>query len=170
MAGSRRRPFRIGIGLGAVALALGGLTLGLCGLRMSRADVNAEPDDDLAQQVTVFAIIATPGTKTVDSNLLTIRPQLDRLMPRHGFKLLDSQSKRIVKGESVTCDLGNGYTAQTELVQAMDDHGKVQLRCELSLDGARQFSTLVKTPLNQLFFCRRKLRDGAELLLGVGVR
>ena len=37
-------------------------------------------------------------------------------------------------GESVDCDLGNGYTAETSLVQPVDENGKVQLRCELFLD------------------------------------
>ena len=63
MVRSRRRSFRIGMGLTAVALAVGGLMLGLCGLRISRADIPNEPsDDNVAQQVTVFAIVATPAS------------------------------------------------------------------------------------------------------------
>ena len=115
MADSRRRAIWIGVELAVVVLAFGGLALGLGGLRVSRAEVKVElaEADNAARQVTVFAIVATPGAKTVDSKLSRIKTQLDKLMPQHGFKLLDVQSKRIVTGESVTCDLRNGYTAQT---------------------------------------------------------
>ena len=78
---------------------------------------------------------------------------------------------RIVAGESINCDLGNGYTVQTSLVHPGDDNGKVKLRCELFLDQSLQFSATVKAPLNQLFFCERPfLDDGSKLLIGVGVR
>ena len=83
---------------------------------------------------------------------------MDKLLPKHGFKLLDAQSKRIVAGESVTCASGQGYTVVTSLVQSLDENGKVELRCELFQDKTAQFSTLVKTPLNQLFFCQRALQ------------
>ena len=102
---------------------------------------DAKTADDEARQVTVFGIIATPGSKTADTNLTTIKAQLDKLLPKHGFRLLDAQSKRIVAGESVTCDLSNGYTVVISLVQAVDEDGKVQIRCELFQDQDRQFST-----------------------------
>jgi hypothetical protein len=121
VAASRRRFLWIGIEVAAVALALGGLVLGLGGLRVSRAGVNTEANHDGAPQVTVFAIVATPGSKVIDPKLLRIRTQLDRLLPHHGFKLLDAQSQRIGKGESVVCDLGNGFTAQTALVRPVDE-------------------------------------------------
>jgi hypothetical protein len=96
---------------------------------------------------------------------------LNRLLPHHDFKLLDAQSGRIVAGESVDCDLGHGYTAETTLVRPVDEDGKVQLRCELFLDKALQFSANAKAPLNQLFFWERPfLDDGSKLLMGIGVR
>jgi hypothetical protein len=95
---------------------------------------------------------------------------LDKLLPKHGFKLLDAQSKRVEAGESVTCELGDGYSVLTSMVEMLDENGKVQLRCELFKDDVRQFSTLVKTPLNQLFFCQRPLQNGSQLLIGVGAR
>ena len=58
--------------------------------------------------------------------------------------------------------------SQLSLVQTVDENGKVQLRCELFQGEDRQFSTLVKTPLNQLFFCQQALPDGSQLLIGVG--
>ena len=119
--------------------------------------------------MTVFGVIATPGSKTADSNLATIKTQLDKFLPKHGFKLLDAQSKPIVAGESVTCDLRNGYSLVASLVQPVDENGKVQIRCELFRDQDREFSTLVKTPPNQLFFCQHALQDGSQLLIGVGV-
>jgi len=166
---TRCRSGGLAIELAVAALGFGGLVLGLCGLHVSRAEVDIKTADE-ARQVTIFGIIATPGTKTADTNLATIKTQLDKLLPKHGFKLLDAQSKRIVAGESVTGDLRNGYTVVTSLVQAVDEDGKVQIRCELFKDQDRQFSTVVKTPPLQLFFCQRALLDGSQLLIGVGVR
>ena len=73
-------------------------------------------------------------------------------------------------GESVRCDLGNGWTASTDLVQPLDENGKVELRCGLLQNDVAQFDTLVATPPNQLFFCDRMLDDGKRLLIGVGAR
>jgi hypothetical protein len=56
------------------------------------------------------------------------------------------------------------------LVRSLDDDGKVELRCELFQDEAMRFSTVVKTPLNQLFFCQRPLPDKSQLLIGMGAR
>ncbi len=170
MAVTRRRSGGLAIELTVAALAFGGLVLGLCGLHVSRAEMDTKTADDEARQVTVFGIIATPGSKTSDTNLATIKTQLDKLLPKHGFRLLDAQSKRIVAGESVTGDLHNGYTIVTSLVRAVDEDGKVQVRCELFQDQDRQFSTVVKTPPLQLFFCQRALQDGSQLLIGVGAR
>jgi hypothetical protein len=184
----------IEVGLTAIAMAVAGLGLGLVGLDRARG----EPGDDEARQVTVFAILAKPGGKGADSKLTSIEAQLNRLLPRHGFKLLDAQNKPMVAGESVVCDLGHGYTARTSLVQPDDQPagwpeiedpdllgavvgvlaaqlerplGKVHFRCELFLNQALQFSANVKVPLNQLFFCERPfLDDGTKLLIGVGAR
>ena len=54
--------------------------------------------DETARQVTVFAILATPGPPTVDPRLGSVRAQLRKVLPGHGFKLLDVQSKRIETG------------------------------------------------------------------------
>ncbi len=160
-------------GLAAV-LVLGGLVVGAWGLKASRAAGQADADRDIPRQVTVFAIAATPGAKSVDTTLAAspaIQSQLNRLLPRYGFKLLDVQSAGVVAGESVESRLGHGYTAETTLVRPIDEDGKVQLLCELSLDGALQFSAKVRAPLNQLFFCERPfLTDGSKLLIGVGAR
>jgi hypothetical protein len=167
----RRRRGWLAIGLTATGVVFGGLALGLGGLHVSRAGVHSNRSDGEVPQVTVFGVIATPQGKTPDSsNLATIKAQLDKLLPKHGFKLLDAQSKRVEAGESVTCELGDGYSVLTSMVEMMDENGKVQLRCELFKDDVRQFSTLVKTPLNQLFFCQRPLQNGSQLLIGVGAR
>jgi hypothetical protein len=183
MAKPSRRP--IGIGLTVMAMVVVGLGLGPGGWRRARA----ESGDDGARQVTVFAILAKPGSKVVDSKLASIEAQLNRLLPHHGFKLLDAQSKPLVAGESVVSDLGQGYTVETSLVPRVDDPdllgaavgvlaaqlekplGKVHLRCELFLNHTLQFSANVQVPLNQLFFCERPfLDDGTKLLIGVGAR
>jgi hypothetical protein len=95
---------------------------------------------------------------------------LRKLLPGHGFRLVNVQSKRLEGSQSVTCDIGNGTKAETTLVRPFDEDGKVQLRCSLSQKGARQFSALFKTPANQLFFYERSLSDGARVLIGVAAR
>jgi hypothetical protein len=189
MATSRRWALRVGLPM--AGLAFGALMLGLLGLRVSHAEGEADPNREMMRQVTVFAILATPDdarlagligsigaaslaipeSKAVDSKLATIQPQLNRLLPHHGFKLLDAQSAQIVAGEAVECKLGHGYTVETTLVRPIDENGKVELRCELSLDRELQFSATVRTPINQLFFCERPfLTDGSKILIGVGAR
>jgi hypothetical protein len=171
VAESKQRPGWLQLGLTATGLIVGGLALGLCGLHVSRAEVRSNGTAVEPPQVTVFGLIATPEGKTPDSSkLATIKAQLDKLLPKHGFRLVDAQTKRIEAGESVTCELEDGYSVVTSLVEMSDENGKVQLRCELFRDDVRQFSTLVKTPLNQLFFCQRPLENGSQLLIGVGAR
>jgi hypothetical protein len=127
---------------------------------------NAEP----ARQVTLFAIIAKPGSSALDPKLAGIEGQLRKLLPGHGFKLLDVRSKRLVAGDSLRSDLGNGWTASTDLVQPLDANGKIELRCVLQQNEVVQFDTRVSTPPNQLFFCDRLIADGQRLLIGVGAR
>jgi hypothetical protein len=166
----RRWALRVGIPLAATVI-VSGLALGLSGLRVSYAQIKTASGHEQPRQVTVIAIIALPESKAVDSKLASIHAQLTRLLPQHGFKLLDAQISPLVAGESVNCDLGHGYTAETTLVQPVDEDGKVQLRCDLFLDKALQFSANVKAPLNQLFFWERPfLDDGSKLLMGIGVR
>ena len=167
---SRRWALRVGFPLVAAVL-FSGLAFGLGGLRVSHAQVKSAPSHEQPRQVTVIAIVATPESKAVDSKLTSIQAQLARLLPHHGFKLLDAQLSGMVAGESVDCDLGHGYTAETTLIRPVDEDGKVQLCCEVFLDETLQFSAHVKAPLNQLFFCERPfLDDGSKLLIGIGVR
>ncbi len=121
-----------------------------------------------ARQVTVFAIVASPRDPAIDPKLEPIALQLRDLLPHHGFKLLDVQSKRLLASQMVRCHLGGGYTAATTLIVPLDTNGKVELRCELLLDEISQLETLVATPPNQLFFCDKLLMDGSHLLIGVG--
>jgi hypothetical protein len=126
---------------------------------------------ETARQVTAFAILAIPNSATVDPRLTAnVKAQLHKILPDYGFKLLDVQNKRIEVDQAVTCDLGKGYTAETTLVKSLDENGKVHLRCKVALAKATQFSTLVKTPANQLFFYERSLKDGSRVLIGVGAR
>ena len=170
MANSKRRTLCIILAAATLVLLFAGLVVGL---RVSRAADNQAAkivDLDAARQVTVFAVMAQPGGKGADSKLAAIKPQLERLLPGHGFKILDVQSKRLSAGDMLECNLGNGgYTARTSLIKPDDENGKVELRCELWLGKVRQFSTQVKTPPNQLFFCERALSDGSRLLIGIGV-
>jgi hypothetical protein len=169
VAESRRPSCRFGIRLASAVIAFCGLAVLLAGLHVTRAGID-DDTDDTARQVTVFGVLATPGTKTVDSRLSRIQKQLGKLLPDNGFKLLDVRSERIVDGESITCNLGNGYALTTSLVKPLDENGKVELRCELFHGKVKEFSTLVKTPVNQLFFCQRALENGSQFLVGVGAR
>ena len=186
MAESTRRSRWFGIGLAVAVLGVAVLALGVVEIHVSRgreakaqsiAPVSvlesvekAEADPDLARQVTVIGIAATPNDKAVDAKLIKIKTQLNQLLPDHGFRLLNAQSKGIKVPHSVTCKLSNDYTAVVSLVKSLDENGKTELQCELFQNKTRQFSRLVKTPLNQLFFCQRALPDGSQLLIGVGAR
>lgn len=130
----------------------------------------ARAGGDDARQVTVCGIVADPNSKTVDPKLAQIQPQLNKLLPGYGFKLIDVKSRRVKGGQSVLCELGGGYSAEALLVEPLDENGKVQLRCDLTLNSVSQFSTLVTTPANQLFFCDQKRGDGTHLLIAVGAR
>src|SRR5438874_13421875 len=89
---------------------------------------------DSASQVTLFAIIAAPGSNAIDPKLAGIQTQLRKLLPGHGFKLIDVRSKRLSAGESIRCDLGHGLAASTLLVRPLDENGKIELRCALWLN------------------------------------
>jgi hypothetical protein len=123
-----------------------------------------------ARQVTVFGILAVPNSRAIDPKLEKIETQLRKLLPNHGFKLIEVKSKRLVAGQEVRCGLGGGWTISTVLIDALDDDGKVRLQCELLLNEVAQFETLVSTPPNQLFFCDRLRPDGSHLLIGIGAR
>jgi len=179
---SRRNGLRMGIGLIVLGLVVvlamvpgNGVGLGQTVDGPRAAQDQAQPKlkssaDETARQVTVFAILATNDPAAIDPRLASVKSQLGKILPGHGFKLLDVETKRIEATQSVTCHLGNGYKAETVLVRPLDENGKVQLRCNLSQQGIKEFSTLVKTPINQLFFYERSLKDGSRVLIGVGAR
>jgi hypothetical protein len=140
-------------------------------IRTGTGSVRIKGEESTGRQVTVFAILATRNARTVDPRLSSnVKAQLRKILPDHGFKLLDVQSKSVDVNQTVTCDLGGGYTAETVLVKSLDENGKVQLRCNVALDTVPQFTTLVKTPVNQLFFYERALKKGSRVLIGVGAR
>ncbi len=123
-----------------------------------------------SRQVTVFGILATPNDRTLDPKLQPIAPQLRRLFPNHGFRLLGTETGRLASGETLACPLAAGLALQTQLVTPLDANGKVQLRVQLDRDGQLDFATVVTTPLNQLFFCDKPLPDGTRVILGIGAR
>ena len=125
---------------------------------------------DTSRQVTLFGILATPNSDYLDPKLKPIGPQLRRLFPNHGFKLLGVETQRIAIGQSLPVDLGDGYEAHAQLVNPLDVNGKAQLRFELDNNNTIDFATLVTTPLNQLFFLEKRFPDGSRLVMGIGVR
>ena len=124
-----------------------------------------------ARQVTLFGIVADPNNQRIDRKLEKIAPQLRSLLPGHGFKLLEVQSKRLAPGQKMSCDFkANGFSATTTMVEPLDPNGKVQLRVGLYQNEGLQFETFVNTPPNQLFFCDKLFSDGSRLLIGVAAR
>ena len=123
-----------------------------------------------ARQVTLFGIVATPGGKAVDPKLAKVAPQLRKLLPNHSFRLLGVESRRLGVSETLTCDLGGGFSAEVGLLDPLDAVGKVGLRIALEENGAPLVITDVATPPNQLFFCDKRLPDGSRLVVGVGAR
>ena len=132
----------------------------------SRASAQGLP----ARQVTLFGIVATPGGTEIDEKLKSIAPQLRKLKPGHGFKLLAVESRRLEPGGSIEADFGNGYRAGAELIEPFDADGKVLLRFALERDRQLQGRTIVATPPNQIFFIDQELPDRARLLIGIGAR
>lgn len=164
----------------AVGLIAAGVPAVRIGLARDQAAPKAERTDRAAKatlsalptqrQVTAFAILAIPDSAELDPRLASVQGQLKKVLPGHGFRLRDVQSRRIDTGQAVTCDLGDGYKAETVLVKPLDDNGKVQLRCNLTFKGTREFSTLIRSPVNQLVFYERALKPGTRVLIGVGAR
>jgi hypothetical protein len=128
------------------------------------------PMDPAARQVTLFGVIASPFDLALDPKLAAVEPQLRKLLPNHGFKLLGVQSKRLTANQAVVCDLGDGFSASALLVDPLDRNGKVVLRCTVARNQAAMLESLVATPPNQLFFCDKPLPNGTRLLVGIGAR
>jgi hypothetical protein len=130
------------------------------------------------RQVTLFGILATPGGNAVDPKLSKIEPQLRKLFPdnNYSFKLLATESKRLGVGDLATCKLGGGFVAGAQLVSIADAEGNLNLRFALECAGEIEFTTIVRTPPNQLFFCDKALPNtpstpnGSKLLIGLGGR
>lgn len=147
-------------------LRWGVATLVLAGPVLPKAPAQVEP----SRQVTLFGVAAVPGNPTIDPKLAKVAPQLRRLLPGHGFRLLGVKSERLQPGETLSCDLTEGWVAVTHLVDPLDANGKVQLRFALDHNGASQFSTAITTPPNQLTFCDKTLPDSSRILIGIGAR
>jgi hypothetical protein len=128
-------------------------------------------DEKDSRQVTVFGIEATPGKAHVDPALLDVAPQLRKLLPDHGFRLLASENQRAVKGEKLSCDLGDTLKLTIDLRNRLTPDGKVVMGVRLDQGEKREalVETEVSTPPNQLCFLEKKL-DGRVLLIGLGAR
>jgi hypothetical protein len=153
--------------------ALAGLFAGLALVAVWTGSASSQVPDAPARQVTLFGVIATPNDPRIDPKLSKVEAQLRKLLPNHGFRLLDVKTKRLTAGQTLACDLGagaGGFQAATTLIQPIDENGKVQLRCAVLLNQNVQLESLVTTPPNQLFFCDKMLPDGTRLLIGIGAR
>lgn len=125
-----------------------------------------------ARQTTLFAIVADPKNQAIDPKLKPIEAQLKRLLPNHGFKLLDSKTQRLVPGgPGLICKIDPKLGAKAELVTPLNIDGKIEFRFSLITPaGLSVVSTVVSTPPNQLCFYDKVLPDGQRLLIGIGAR
>lgn len=130
------------------------------------------PGMTMSRQVTLFAIHAIPGGTETDPKLKAIAPQLRRLMPNHGFQLVNVQSSPLRVNQSITCKVSDQLGVKADLVSALGPDGKVQFRFALvdTPHGMPLATTIISTPPNQLFFCDKVLDDGTKVLIGIGAR
>ena len=171
MAFRRRYSRRFGIELAVAAFAFGGLAVLVLGAAcLSCRLQTTSDDDDMRDRSQSSGCWLLPAAKHSIHGYRTFNRSWTSCFPRTGLSCSTPEASAVVDGESVTCNLGNGYFLTTTLVKWLDENGKVELRCELFHDKAVEFSTLVKTPSSQLFFCQRALDDGSQLLIGVGAR
>lgn len=127
------------------------------------------PAADQGLQVTIFGIVARPGSAKIDPKLAPIAVQLRNLKPGHSFQFRGHTSERAAPGEVVRCDLGDGLIAEAT-VQGFESNGKVRIKFTLKRKDRSELATTVITPPNQLFFCDKALPDGSRLLIGIGAR
>ena len=155
---------------GVVALTL----LALVSLAAGRPGQSQAPasakEATPAYQVTLFGILATPKSQVIDPKLAEVEPQLRQILPDFGFKRLGVKSRRLSAGQTIKCDLGEGRKARAELVNPLDADGKVEIKFTLEIPGQTPFSTVIKTPPNQLVFCDRALPNKDQLLIGLAAR
>ncbi len=128
-------------------------------------------DGPVGRQVVMFGVLATPGSQAMDPKIPpVVAAQLRRTLPGHGFKLIKVKSGRVSVGQPVALELGDGFVSTAELINPLDPNGKVQMRFDLSRDGASQFQSIVTTPADQFNFFDKMLPDDSRLLIGVGAR
>ena len=144
-------------------------------LLMAWSSLDASPaangGDPPGRQVVMFGVLATPGTTSMDPKIPpVVAAKLRKTLPGHGFRLIKVKSGRVVAGESVGLDLGGGFTTKAQLITPLDPNGKVQMRFDLSVDGASQFRSIVTTPSDQFNYFDKMMPDDSHLLIGVGAR
>jgi hypothetical protein len=164
---------RPGWRLAVLATAVLGVA-GVFALALARPGGQATSSQDDAEvafrQVTLFGIVASPSDQSIAPKLLKIQPQLRKLKPGHGFRLMGVTSKRLNPQETVSLDLKGDGIAKAEMITPLNERGKVRFKFWLVVDGRIVFSTFVTMPPNQLFFCEKPRAGGERLLLGIGAR
>ena len=146
------------------------IALTLLGLLATDTRARAQDLGLPSRQVTLFGIVATPGSTEIDEKLKSIAPQLRKLKPGYGFKLLAVESRRLETGGSIEVEFSNGYRAGAAMIEPFDADGKVLLRFALERNRMPLGATIVATPPNQLFFIDQELPNQAILLIGIGAR
>ena len=148
------------------ALVVAVLTLALIA-SPTRASWQAPTD----RQVVMFGVYATPGSTAMDPKISpVVASQLRKTMPGYGFKLLQVKSQRVMNGQSVLLDLGDGFATSAMLMNPLDPNGKVQMKFELTHQKLSQFQSVVVTPADQFNYFDKMLPNNSHLLIGVGAR
>ncbi len=123
------------------------------------------------RQVVLFAVRATPGGGAMDPKITQgVQAELRKVLPGHSFKLIKVKRDRVMAGQTLSADLGDGFSAAAQLLIPVDANGKVQVRFQLSQFESSLFQTVVITPPDQFNYFEKRLDDGSRLLLGVGAR
>lgn len=135
-----------------------------------RGQVEAEPT---LRDVSVTCLRAEPGGNGVDPQLAVVAGSLRKVLPGHSFRVLGARGDRLAKGGLLRCELDDERTVTVQVLDPLDDDGKVALRVRLVREGRKRpvFVTDVKTPPNQLVFLDKQLPgEDARLLIGVAAR
>jgi hypothetical protein len=161
------RGWVFGLAVGWTLVMMGGVDASWIGRQATRGVI---PQVVPGRQVTVFAILATPGSTAVDPQLNQVAAQLQRLLPNHAFRLIAARNERLGAGRSLSVPLPNELTLSTTLAAVTDAQGKVQLDLTLKSPTATLVSSSVRTPPNQLVFLDKTLETGQRLVFGLAAR
>ena len=145
MAESRRSSRRFGIELPLAVVAFWRTGSRAVGPARDPAGSMTTMTDDIARQVTVFGVLATPGAKTARFEAVeTFIVSWTSCSPTTGSSSWMPVASASSMANRLPVTLATATPCRRLLVKALDENGKVELRCELFQDKVSEFSTLVE--------------------------